>query len=107
MTDFATERTEFTDTLESRIDTAVKEFQDLELEQMRKGEIKARAKLADAKKIVDEKRADASKSLASARRASAAAWDEAKTGLQAATTELGSAVERVRAELTGEESQTA
>jgi hypothetical protein len=103
MTDLAEKRAEFTDALESRIDAALQEFQDLELNQMRKGEIKARAKLADAKKLIDEERANARKSLSSARRASAAAWDEAKTGLQAAATELHAAVKRARADFAGKE----
>lgn len=102
MTDPTTERAEFTEDLERRITGLVRDFQDLELEQMRKGEIEARAKLANVKEQVDEKRSDALASLSRARKASASAWDEAKGGLQSAWTELRGAVDRARDELAGE-----
>ena len=102
MRDVPTQRAEFTDEMERRVNEATEAFQELELAQMRKGEIKARARLAEVKKTVDEKRANARARLAAARLASAAAWDEAKKGLQSAWTELNEAVERARHELTGE-----
>jgi hypothetical protein len=102
MRDAQTQRAEFTDEIERRVNEAVEAFQELELAQMRKGEIEARARLAEVKKTVDEKQSNARARLASARSASAAAWEESKKGLQSAWTELSEAVERARHELTGE-----
>jgi hypothetical protein len=102
MTDRPTERAEFTENLEQRIESLVQEFQEMELEQMRRGEMQARAKLADVKKIVDGKRESARKSLAFAHKASAAAWGDAKEGLQSAWRELRDAVQTARDEFAEE-----
>jgi hypothetical protein len=80
----------------------LREFQDLELEQMRRGEIEARARLAKVKRGVDEKRTEVQQSLHQARKASESAWDEARAGFEAAWGELRAAVERARRELSGE-----
>jgi hypothetical protein len=106
MSDAKTQRAEFTNDIERRITDLMTEFQDLELKQMRKGEVEARARLASVKKLVDEKRGNAKRSLASAQRASSAAWDEAKAGLESAWTELRDAVQRAHAELSGEPAET-
>jgi multidrug resistance efflux pump len=102
MLDLATERAEFTESIERRIDGLIRQFQEMELEEMRKGEVKARAKLAEAKKTFDQKRRHARESLSEARSASVAAWEEAKAGLQTAWTDLDRAVERAREEFAAE-----
>jgi hypothetical protein len=102
-TDQSTERAEYTEQIEQRIKDTLREFQDLELEQMRKGEIKARARLAKVKRGVDQKRTAAQESLHRTRKASEAAWHEARVGLEAAWGELREAVERARSELSGDE----
>jgi hypothetical protein len=91
-----TEKAEFTDRIEDRVKDVLKEFQGMELEQMRKGEIKARAQLSDAKKVVDEKRARLERSLKDAQNASGAAWEEARAGAEAAWSELSEAIAHAR-----------
>lgn len=94
-------KAEFTDTMAQRLDELHREFQELELEQMRKGEVKARAKLAAAKKSIAGKRKEVEDRLDTVRRASANAWEEARDGVEAAWQELRDAVDRARKDFEG------
>lgn len=97
------QRAEFTEQIEKRFDEALREFQDLELRQMRKGEMKARAKLAQVKKGFDAKRDALRSRLDEATKASSAAWSDAKTGLESAWEELRAAVDEARNEFSDAE----
>lgn len=92
---------ELTDRIEQGLERLREEFLQLELDQMRKGEIEARAKLANAKKAVGEKRAEVADRLDTVRKASGAVLEEARVGLQAAWKELRDAVERARDDFEG------
>ena len=94
-------KTPFSDQAEERLEALRKRFQEMELEQMRKGEMEARAKLAKAKKTVDRKRDEAREMLKRARKAGASAAAEIQEGLDAALTELSDAVERARRDFEG------
>ncbi len=96
-----TEQAELTQTVEEHLEALRKRFQDLELEQMRKGEIAARAKLDEAKKAVNQKRTQLESQLRRARKASGNAWDEARQGLENARSELEEAVERAAQSFAG------
>lgn len=96
-----TPKAEFTDNMEEQIEELRKEFQELELEQMKKGEVTARAKLADAKSAFEKKRRDVENRLDTVRRASSNAWDEAREGLDSAWDELRESVERARKDFEG------
>lgn len=98
-----TDQAEFTNRFEEKVTDTLKEFQQLEIEQMRKGEIEARAKLADAKKAVNAKRDAMKKRLRSARKASRDAWSDAKAGVESAWDELTEAVSDARDSFEGVE----
>jgi hypothetical protein len=95
------ERATLTESLETRIHEAIDEFQQMELSQMRKGEIEARAKLADAKRKVRERQAVATARLHNAKKASASAWEEARSGLEEAWEDLRAAVHAARRSFDG------
>lgn len=97
-----TPQAEYTDEVARKLEEMKEKFLALELEQMRKGEIKARAQLQNAKKAIQEKQAEVEDRLDTARKVSAAAWDEAREGLESAWSELTGAFERARAEFKGE-----
>lgn len=103
MTEVETSRAEFTEKLEARLEEARREFQKMELEQMKKGEVEARAILARAQKRFEERRATVEKELRRARKASGGAWKEIRGGLESAWDEFRSSIERARAEFEGEE----
>jgi hypothetical protein len=99
------QRAEFTEQIENRFNVAIREFQDLELEQMRKGEIKVRAQLASVKKSFDIRRTAMQDQLADATKASSAAWSDAKQGLESAWEELSNALGEARAEFVDAEEE--
>lgn len=99
------DRATFTNEVEERLETLRQKFQEMELSQMRKGEMEARAKLADAKKEIDRKRQSARQKLHEARKASENAWADLKEGLGAALTELSDAVERAHRSFEGIEEE--
>lgn len=88
--------------IQEKLDTLKREFLDLELEQMRKGEISARQKIEKAKKAIAQRRRELEQRIASARDAAPSAWDEMKDGMEAAWGELREAVDRARADFEGE-----
>ena len=96
-----TEQDELTQTVEEHLEALRKRFQDLELEQMRKGEIAARAKLDEAKEAVRQKRSQLESQLRRARKASGNAWNEAREGLESAQSELEEAVDRAAQSFAG------
>ncbi len=85
----------------ARLETLKHDFQELELEQMKKGEIEARAKLASAKKDVKKKRDAAQRSIEGIRGSSAALSDEDRQAVEDALDELEAAVERARQDFEG------
>jgi len=100
-------RAEFTEQITTRIDALLREFQEMELEQMRKGEIEARAKLAEVKKTFNRKRDAMKKQLEQAGNASSAAWDDARKGVESAWDELRAAMDHARSEFSdAEETET-
>lgn len=92
------ERAEFTKEIENRVDDVLREFQDMELKQMRKGEIKARAKLAEVRKGFSAKRDNVRKALEEATKASSAAWTDVRGGVESAWEDLHTALEEARAQ---------
>ena len=103
--DRTTERQTYTEQIEQRIKATLREFQEMELEQMRKGEIEARARLARVKSGVDEKRTVAQRKLHRARKATADAWVEAKAEVEDAWRELRDEVDHARQELSDGEKE--
>jgi hypothetical protein len=101
--DISEQRAEFTEQIESSVHEVLKEFQELELTQMRKGEIKARAKLAEVNKTFTRKREAVADELKKAGQAGSAAWTDAKKGVESAWEELRAAVDEARAEFTDAE----
>ncbi|MEQ8331378.1 MAG: hypothetical protein RH859_13040 [Longimicrobiales bacterium] len=95
------QRAKFTDQIEEQVEALRRKFQEMELSQMRKGELEARALLADAKKAVSRQRTEAARRVASARKASAAGWNDVKEGLQTALDDLSEAVERAHRRFEG------
>jgi hypothetical protein len=95
----AEERATFTTEIETRVHEVVREFQEMELTQMRKGEIKARAKLAEARKDFTAKRDAMKEALAGAKNASSAAWTDVRGGVESAWEELSTAFEQARTHL--------
>lgn len=89
--------------IESRVHDLSRTFLDLELEQMRKGEIEARRKLERAKKEISARRSELKRKLSDARAAEPSAWDEACSDVESAWEELREAVEQARREFAGEE----
>ena len=103
MKDATTQRAEFTEQITERLNDAIREFQDLELEQMRRGEIKARAKLAGVRKGYVKKRDAMKHELEKATKASSAAWSDAKGGIESAWNDLRTAIDEARAEFSDAE----
>jgi len=95
------ERAEFTSQMEQRLDELGRRFQEMEIEQMKKGEVEARQKLEAAKKSVTEKRNEFESQLRRARKVSDDAWDDVSDTLRNAWTEMKEAVDRARAEFDG------
>ncbi len=85
----------------ARLESLRRDFQALELEQMKKGEVEARAKLASAKKDVTKKRDAARRSVDGIRGSSAALSDEDRQEVENALDELEAAVERARRDFEG------
>ena len=102
MRDHTSERAAYTERFERRIKEALRDFRDIELEQMGRGEVEARARLVAWKGSIHEKRVAAQERPSEARHASAAAWSEARAGVEAAWVELRDAVARARIELLGD-----
>lgn len=94
-------KAEFTEKMEEQLEALRTKFQEMELEQMKKGEVAARAKLSAAKKAVERKRKEVEDRLDTVRRASANAWEEARDGVDAAWEELQDAIERARKDFEG------
>lgn len=95
-------RAELTSQMEQRLDDLGRRFQEMEIEQMKKGEVEARQRLEAAKKSVAEKRAEFENQLKRARRVSDEAWDDVSDTLRNAWNEMKEAVDRARAEFDGE-----
>lgn len=95
-------RAEYTEKVERLLEDAKKRFQELELEQMRKGEVEARAALAKAQKRFDQRRKEVESELKRARTSSQSAWDDVKDGLESAWGELIESVNHARDEFRGE-----
>lgn len=89
-------RAEFTERMEERLEELKRDFQKLELDQMKKGELEARKRLEAAKKSVEQKRAEFQKELRRARSVSDKAWDDVSETLRNAWTEMKEAVDRAR-----------
>lgn len=85
----------------ARLESLRREFQALELEQMKKGEVEARAKLANVKKDVDKKRDAARRSIDGIRGSGASLSDEEHQGVEDSLDELEAAVERARKDFEG------
>ncbi len=102
MTTTETPKAETTRAFETKLEEARRRFQAMELEQMKKGEVEARALLARAQKRVEGRRADVETRLEKARGASGSAWDEIRKGLEEAYASLEDSLERARAEFAGE-----
>jgi|GEM_PF-5694884 len=96
------ERAEFTSQMEQRLEELGRRFQEMEIEQMKKGEVEARQKLEAAKKSVTEKRNDFENELRRARKVSDDAWDDVSDTLRTAWTEMKEAIDRARTEFDGE-----
>ena len=82
-------------------------FQEMELEQLRKGEMSARKKLEKAQGWVENARADLERRLERVRKSGAAAGDELREGAESAWTDLEAAVDRARREFAGENTDQA
>jgi len=95
------ERAEFTSEMEQQLEDLGRRFQEMEIEQMKKGEVEARQKLEAAKKSVTEKRNEFENQLRRARKVSDDAWDDVSEKLRGAWTEMKEAVDRARAEFDG------
>lgn len=102
MKDATTQRAELTEQFTERLNDAIREFQDLELEQMRRGEIKTRAKLADVRKSYVKNRDAMKAELEMATKASSAAWGDAKAGAESAWKELRAGIDEARSEFSEE-----
>lgn len=97
------DRAEFTEQMEKRFVSLGREFQEMELEQLRKGELDARKKLEKAKKWVNRTRGEFENQLGRARKVSDEAWDDVSDSLRDAWTEMKEAVDRARREFAGED----
>ena len=91
----------FVGKIQTKLDALTREFLDLELEQMRKGEITARQKLEKAKKSIAQRRKELEQRIESAREAAPTAWDDMKDGVESAWGELCDAVNHARADFEG------
>lgn len=96
----------FVGEIQSRLDDLKREFLDLELEQMRKGEIAARQELEKVKKSVATRRQELEKRLSDARSASGAALGDLQEGVTSAWSELREAVDAARDTFRGEVSDS-
>jgi septation ring formation regulator EzrA len=92
---------QFAEEMEEQLDTLWARFQAMELEQMRKGEIEARAKLARAKKQVKKRRREVERRLDAVRDSRAGAWEEAGEDAREAWAELEEQVERAQRDFEG------
>ena len=89
-------KAEYTAKMERFLEDMGTRFQKLELEQMKKGEVEARARLAEAQKRFAEKKNDLETRLSKLRKAGDDSWSELKTGIDSAWNELESAFDRAR-----------
>lgn len=96
-------RAEYTEKVERLLEDAKSRFQQMELDQMKKGEVEARAQLARAQERFQQRRKELESQLKRARKAGEGAWSEVKDGVEAAWSELSGAIDRARAEFAGEE----
>lgn len=95
-------KAEYTEKLQRLLDDANKRFQKMELEQMRKGEVEARAILARAQEDVAKKRDALESQLKKVRKAGDSSWEKLKDGLDDAWGEFHDALEDAEAEFNGE-----
>lgn len=93
---------EYTNKLERLLDDARTRFQKMELEQMKKGEVEARATLARAQEQVEKKRKAFEKEVRKVRNSSREAWEKLQEGADSAWEEFNAAIEAARAEFAGE-----
>lgn len=95
----------FVNEIEMRLQSLKREFLDLELTQMRKGEVSARQKIERAKKSIGTKRRELEQRLSRAKEDPEAASDEARQEIEAAWAELRGAVDQAREDFQEEESR--
>ena len=88
--------------MQQRLRDLGERFQEMEIAQMKKGEIAARQKLEAANSAIAEKRAEFERQLDRARKVSDEAWDEVSDALRTAWTEMKEAVEHARRDFAGE-----
>jgi len=100
------DRAEFTEQMEKRLESLTRDFKELEIAQMKKGEIEARQKLEEAKKWVAKTRADFQNELARARKVSDQAWAEVSETLRGTWTEMKESIDRARTEFEAEDVET-
>lgn len=94
----------FVNDIEMRLQSLKREFLELELRQMRRGELSARKKIERAKKSIVAKRKELETRLSEAREVPPADWDGVREGVEAAWTELREAVDQAREDFQEEES---
>lgn len=88
--------------MKERFDDLGKEFQELEIEQLKKGEIEARQKLESANATVSETRAEFERQLNRAGKVSNEAWNDVQETLRSAWTDMKEAVDHARKDFAGE-----
>lgn len=99
------DRAEFTEQMEERLISLTRDFKEMEIAQMKKGEIEARQKLQKAKQWVSKTRADFQAELDRARKVSDQAWSEVSETLRSSWTEMKESVDRARSEFEDEEAE--
>jgi len=88
--------------MKTRFDALAEEFQQLELDQLKKGEIEARQKLEKANESFAEKRSEFERQLSRAGKVSDEAWDDVNDALQTAWADIRQAVDHARKDFAGE-----
>lgn len=91
--------------MEERLISLTRDFKEMEIAQMKKGEIEARQKLQKAKQWVSKTRADFQAELDRARKVSDQAWSEVSETLRSSWTEMKESVDRARSEFEDEEAE--
>lgn len=92
--------------MQERLNDLGRRFQEMEIAQMKKGEIEARQKLEAANAIVGEKRQEFERQLRRASSVSDEAWNEVSEALRSAWTEMKEAIDRAQADFESEYSES-
>ena len=93
--------------MQKRLHDLGRRFQEMEIAQMKKGEIEARKKLEAANAAVGEKRAEFERQLRRAASVSEEAWGEVSDSLRSAWTEMKEAIDRAQKDFESEYSESA